>query len=53
MREFLDGTYKSELNCSNLLGQGGKLAEAFGWLMEKLWQVSWFDVDVTMLLAGQ
>ena len=39
MREFLDGTYVAELNRDNPLGKGGKLAEAFGGLMEKLWQV--------------
>lgn len=39
MREFLDGRYMAELNRSNPLGRGGKLAEAFGALMEKLWQV--------------
>lgn len=40
MREFLGGKYISELNRTNPLGRGGKLAEAFGGLMEKLWQVS-------------
>ncbi len=39
MREFLGGVYMSELNRDNPLGRGGKLAEAFGGLMEKLWQV--------------
>jgi hypothetical protein len=39
MHEFLGGKYMSELNRSNPLGRGGKLAEAFGALMEKLWQV--------------
>ena len=40
MHEFLGGKYMSELNRSNPLGRGGKLAEAFGGLIEKLWQVS-------------
>ena len=39
MHEFLGGKYMSKLNRSNPLGRGGKLAEAFGGLMEKLWQV--------------
>lgn len=34
---FLSGVYTRELNRVNPLGMGGKVAETFGQLMEKLW----------------
>lgn len=37
--QFVGGGYRSAINCDNVLGRGGKLAEAFGSLMDKLWQV--------------
>lgn len=39
MRTFLSDAYKADVNRDNPLGNGGKLAEAFGELMKKLWQV--------------
>ena len=39
MRVFLRNAYKVDLNRDNPLGNKGELAEAFGALMEKLWQV--------------
>ena len=38
MRTFLGGAYKQQINRTNPLGRAGKLAEAFGGLMDKLWQ---------------
>lgn len=40
METFLSGRYKADINADNPLGMGGKLATAFGSLMEKLWHVS-------------
>ncbi len=40
METFLGGAYKADINTDNPLGQGGKLANSFGSLMEKLWHVS-------------
>ena len=37
---FVGGRYRAAINRTNVLGRGGKLAEAFGGLMDKLWQVS-------------
>jgi ubiquitin C-terminal hydrolase len=37
---YLSGKYREEINESNPLGCGGKLARAFGDLMMELWQVS-------------
>lgn len=34
---FISGVYRSELNPINPLGMGGKVAEAFGQLIERLW----------------
>lgn len=39
LRVFLSGAYKKDLNRDNPLGNKGQLAEAFGSLVEKLWQV--------------
>lgn len=39
MKVFLSGEYKKDCNADNPLGLGGKLARAYGGLMEKLWQV--------------
>ena len=36
--KFLNGAYKSELNLTS--EHGGKLAEAFGAVMDEMWQVS-------------
>ena len=44
MRVFLGGAYKAEINPDNPLGRGGELAEAFGSLMQKLWQVRRLDL---------
>ena len=38
MQTFLTGAYKRDLNKDNPLSLGGKLALAFGALMEKLWR---------------
>ncbi|KAK9816595.1 hypothetical protein WJX72_002470 [[Myrmecia] bisecta] len=38
MRVFLKEAYKGDINRENPLGMKGELAEAFGGLMEKLWQ---------------
>lgn len=40
MRKFLRNRFQEDLNTDNPLGMNGKLAEAFGGLMDKLWQVS-------------
>ena len=40
IQQFVGGAYCTQINRNNVLGRGGKLAEAFGSLMEKLWQVS-------------
>ncbi len=45
MQIFLSGEYKSQINRDNPLGRKGELAEAFGALMEKLWQVWSGDED--------
>ena len=39
MRKFLRNRFQEDLNTDNPLGMNGKLAEAFGGLMDKLWQV--------------
>lgn len=39
IRVFLSGEFKGEINKDNPLGRGGELAEAFGALMRRLWQV--------------
>ena len=36
---FLSGDYKDDVNLDNPLGLGGKLAQSFGALLHKLWQV--------------
>lgn len=38
IKTFLTGNYKSDLNRDNPLGLGGKLASAYGGLMNKLWR---------------
>ena len=40
MRKFLGKRYESDVNKDNPLGMNGELAEAFGNLMDKLWQAS-------------
>lgn len=35
---FLSGKYRRDLNWDNPLGNKGELAEAFGHLLELLWQ---------------
>ena len=40
MQVFLSGAYEADLNQDNPLGNKGQLAEAFGGLMKKLWQVT-------------
>ena len=40
MRKFLGKRYESDINKDNPLGMNGELAEAFGNLMDKLWQVN-------------
>lgn len=39
MRKFLRHNFGPDVNTDNPLGMNGKLAEAFGGLMDKLWQV--------------
>ena len=39
MRKFLRHNFAPDVNTDNPLGMNGKLAEAFGGLMDKLWQV--------------
>ncbi len=37
--QFVGSRYQCSINRTNVLGRGGKLAEAFGGLMDKLWRV--------------
>eukprot|EP00158_Paraphelidium_tribonemae_P007839 Partr_v1_DN28377_c1_g1_i3_m79201 putative ubiquitin carboxyl-terminal hydrolase len=37
---FLDGTYKREINVDNPLGMQGRIAEAFGDLVNQLWRTN-------------
>lgn len=39
MRVFLSAEYRKDINRDNPLGMKGELAEAFGALLRKLWQV--------------
>jgi capsid protein len=52
MQIFLSGEYKSQINRDNPLGRKGELAEAFGALMEKLWQVWSRDEDNSLSDMG-
>lgn len=45
VRTFLSDAYKADINRDNPLGNQGKLAEAFGEVMKKLWQVNAIGMD--------
>ena len=39
LRQLLHGRYKSQVNKENPLGMKGELADAFGSLLDAMWQV--------------
>ena len=39
LRQLLHGRYKSQVNKENPLGMKGELADAFGGLLDAMWQV--------------
>lgn len=53
MRKFLRKQYESDINKDNPLGMNGELAQAFGSLMDKLWQVNTLLHSLSCFLASR